>query len=45
MRESIAPYSRFVRAEGDKLREVDARLQQLAAELSSVRRRIEAPAA
>jgi hypothetical protein len=45
MRESIGPYSRFVRAEGDKLRETDARLRQLAAELRRVRERVDAIAA
>ena len=45
MRESIGPYSRFVRAEGDKLREMDARLRQLAADLRRVRERVDAIAA
>jgi hypothetical protein len=45
MRESIAPYSRFVRAEGDKLRETDARLRQLASDLQRIRERVDALAA
>jgi small GTP-binding protein len=45
MREGIAPYSRFVRSEVDKLRDVDARLEQLASDLSSVRSRIDRLAA
>ena len=45
MRESIAPYSRFVRAEGDKLRETEARLRQLASELQRIRERVDALAA
>ena len=38
MRESIAPYSRFVRAEGEKLKETDARLVQLKSDLERVER-------
>jgi len=45
MRESIAPYSRFVRAEGEKLRETDARLTTLRADLERVRQRIDSMAA
>jgi small GTP-binding protein len=45
IRESIAPYSRFVRAESEKLGEVDGRLQQLATDLSAVRTRVDALAA
>jgi hypothetical protein len=45
MRESIGPYSRFVRAEGDKLREMDSRLRQLADDLRRVRERVDAIAA
>ena len=45
MRDSIAPYSRFVHAEGEKLRETDARLAQLRTDLASVRRQVEAMAA
>src|SRR5262249_34979597 len=45
MRESIGPYSRFVRAEGDKLRETDSRLRQLTSDLGRVRERVDAMAA
>jgi len=45
MQESVAPYSRFVRAEGDKLRETETRLGQLAADLQRVRERVDALAA
>jgi small GTP-binding protein len=45
MRESIAPYSRFVRAEGDKLRETAERLAQLRTDLGNVRRQVDAMAA
>ncbi len=45
MRESIAPYSRFVRAETEKFADIEARLQQLAADLSSLRSRIDTLAA
>jgi small GTP-binding protein len=45
MRESIAPYSRFVRAEGEKLQETDARLAQLRADLDRIRQRVGAMAA
>ena len=45
MRESIAPYSRFVRAEEEKLEETDARLAQLKSDLERVRQRIGALAA
>jgi small GTP-binding protein len=45
MRESIAPYSRFVLAEGEKLRETDARLAQLRTDLANVRRQVDAMAA
>jgi small GTP-binding protein len=40
MRESIAPYSRFVRAEEEKLRDTDARLAQLKSDLERVRARV-----
>jgi small GTP-binding protein len=43
--ESVAPYSRFVRSEDEKLTETDARLRQLATDLSSVRQRIDTLAA
>jgi small GTP-binding protein len=45
IRESIAPYSRFVRAEGDKLKVVEQELQEIANELSSLRARVERIAA
>jgi small GTP-binding protein len=45
MRESIAPYSRFVRAEGEKLRETETRLAQLRKDLENVRRRVDSLAA
>jgi Mg2+ and Co2+ transporter CorA len=45
MRESIGPYSRFVRAEREKLVEIDERLTQLAADLSSLRSKVDALAA
>jgi hypothetical protein len=45
LRESIAPYSRFVRAEGDKLRATDTRLTELRADLTRVRQRVDAMAA
>lgn len=41
IREGIAPYSRFVRAEGEKLRTVDAELKEISAALASLRARIE----
>ena len=44
MRDSIAPYSRFVRAEGDKLRAMDSRLRELATELHQIRERVDAMA-
>jgi small GTP-binding protein len=45
MRESIAPYSRFVRAEGEKLRETEDRLATLRTDLQRVRERVDAMAA
>ena len=45
IREGIAPYSRFVRAEGDKLKTVDEELREISASLASLRARIERPAA
>jgi hypothetical protein len=45
IRESIAPYSRFIRAEGDKLREMDRELSEISSSLASLRDRIERPAA
>ena len=45
IRESIAPYSRFVRAEGEKLDTTEAELRAISAELASLRARIEKQAA
>jgi small GTP-binding protein len=45
MREGIGPYSRFVRAEGEKLQEIDARLAALRADLDRIRQRVDAMAA
>jgi small GTP-binding protein len=45
IRDSIAPYSRFVRAEGDKLRSVDEELRDITAALGSLRARIDRQAA
>ena len=43
--ESIAPYSRFVRAEGEKLRTTEQELGEIGAILASLQARIERPAA
>jgi methyl-accepting chemotaxis protein len=45
IREGIAPYSRFVRAEGDKLKEVDDELREISGSIAALRARIERPAA
>jgi len=45
MRDSVAPYTRFVRAEGGKLRETEARLLQLKADMAGIRERVDALAA
>ena len=45
IRESIAPYSRFIRAEGEKLETVEKELSEISAALASLRARIERPAA
>ena len=45
IRESIAPYSRFVRAEGDKLQTSEQELRAISADLASLRARIEKQAA
>ncbi|CAN5474507.1 dynamin family protein [soil metagenome] len=45
IRESIAPYSRFIRAEGEKLHEMDHELSEISAALTSLRQRIERQAA
>jgi small GTP-binding protein len=42
IRTSIAPYSRFVRAEGEKLETTEAELVNLSTELTALRSRIEA---
>jgi hypothetical protein len=45
MRESIAPYSRFVRSEGEKLKETELKLAALQDDLSRLRQRVDAMAA
>jgi small GTP-binding protein len=45
MRDSIGPYSRFVRAEGDRLRETAAKLSTLRNDLDVLRRRVDSLAA
>ena len=45
IRESIAPYSRFIRAEGDKLKAVDQELREISTSLASLRAQIERQAA
>ena len=45
IRESIAPYSRFIRAEGEKLRTTEQELREIGAELASLRDRIDKRAA
>jgi hypothetical protein len=45
IREGIAPYSRFVRAEGDTLKAVEKELREIDNELSALRVRIERIAA
>ena len=45
IRDSIAPYSRFVRAEGEKLRSVESELQEITMALGSLRARIDRQAA
>jgi small GTP-binding protein len=45
IRESIAPYSRFIRAEGETLKAVDQELREIQAELASLRARVERMAA
>jgi small GTP-binding protein len=45
IKESIAPYSRFVRAEGDKLRTTEQELREIGLELASLRARIDKRAA
>jgi hypothetical protein len=43
--EAVAPYSRFVHVEGDKLRETESRLADLDRQLAALRQRIDALAA
>jgi hypothetical protein len=45
MRESVAPYTRFVRSEGEKLRDTEARLAQLKTDVTRIRERVDALAA
>lgn len=45
MRDSIAPYSRFVRAEGERLRETAEKLAALRTDLDTLRQRVDALAA
>ena len=45
IREGIAPYSRFVRSEGDKLKVVDEELREISVALASLRARIDRQAA
>jgi hypothetical protein len=41
LRESIAPYTRFVRAEHDKVSRIDARLTELRDEAATLRHQVE----
>jgi small GTP-binding protein len=45
IRESVGPYSRFIRAEGEKLRTTEQELREIGAELASLRARIDQRAA
>ena len=45
IREGIAPYSRFIRAEGEKLKVVDQELREISTSIAALRARIERPAA
>ena len=45
IRESIAPYSRFIRSEGEKLQAVDQELREIGASIAGLRSRIERQAA
>ena len=45
IREGIAPYSRFIRAEGEQLKAVDQELREIGNELAGLRARIERIAA
>ena len=41
IRDGIAPYSRFIRSEGDKLKAIEQELKEIAVSLASVRQKIE----
>ena len=43
IRESIAPYSRFIRSEGEKLQTTEQELREIQASLAALRSRIESP--
>jgi hypothetical protein len=43
IREGIAPYSRFIRSEGDKLKAIDQELREIAASFAGLREKIERP--
>ena len=43
IKEGIAPYSRFIRSEGDKLKAIDQELREIAVSLASLREKIERP--
>jgi small GTP-binding protein len=45
IREGIAPYSRFIRAEGDQLKVIDQELREIGHELAGLRARVERIAA
>jgi hypothetical protein len=45
IRDSVAPYSQFVRAEGEKLRVVDEELRDISNAIAALRARIERLAA
>jgi septal ring factor EnvC (AmiA/AmiB activator) len=41
IRDGIAPYSRFIRSEGDKLKAIEQELKEIAVSLASLRQKIE----
>jgi small GTP-binding protein len=45
MREGVGPYTRFVRAEGEKLRDTETRLAELKGDIGRIRERVDALAA
>jgi len=45
IQESIAPYTRFIRAEGERVRTTDQELREIGAALATLRARIERQAA